>query len=159
MKALRLPAAAAAIFALLALAPAGALAQVLPGGGLAGPLYPQPGSGSLYPTPIPPQGAVRGARGGFHRGGHGSFNNGFIFYEEPEVVHDVIVVHDQPAAAPEPAEQPSPPRERYVIGKSYDSLPGGCMKMVEGGASYFLCSGDWYREVGRALYKAVGSPL
>jgi hypothetical protein len=156
MNALRLTAAGT----LLALAPAGVSAQVLPGGGLAGPLYPQPGSGSLYPTPIPPQGSVRGSRDGFHRGFRRGFRGTVFIYAEPEVVHDVVVVHDtpapQPAAAPEP---PAPPRERYVIGKSYDSLPGGCMKMVEGRSTYFLCSGDWYREVGRDRYKAVTAPM
>jgi hypothetical protein len=156
MNALRLTAAGT----LLALAPAGVSAQVLPGGGLAGPLYPQPGSGSLYPTPIPPQGSVRGSRDGFHRGFRHGFGGTVFIYAEPEVVHDVVVVHDtpapEPAAAPEP---PPPPRERYVIGKSYDSLPAGCMKMVEAGGTYFLCSGDWYREVGRDRYKAVTAPM
>jgi hypothetical protein len=158
MNALRLSAAAMA--ALIAVVPAGVHAQVLPGGGLAGPLYPQPGSGSLYPTPIPPQGSVRGSRDGFHRGFRHGFGGTVFIYAEPEVVHDVVVVHDtpapQPAAAPEP---PPPPPPRYVIGKSYDSLPGGCMKMVEGRSTYFLCSGDWYREVGRDRYKAVTAPM
>lgn len=155
MKILRLS--AVGIAALLALAPA--TAQVLPGGNIAGPLFPQPGSGSLFPTPIPQQGSVRGFRDGFHRGMRHGFDGGVFIYEEPEVVHDVLVVHDQPAAAPEPPPAPPAPRERYVIGKSYASLPGGCMKMVEAGANYFLCSGDWYREVGRDQYKAVAAPL
>jgi hypothetical protein len=148
MKAVRLT------VALIALVSAGAGAQVLPGGGLAGPLYPQPGSGSLYPTPIPPQTGSFGGHGGHHRGfGTG----GFFLYQEPYVVHDVVYIHDQPAAAAEPPPPPPSPREPYVLGRTYASLPGGCLKMVEGGAAYFLCSGDWYRQVGRE-YRAVAAP-
>ena len=153
MKALRLTVAAMSV--LLALAPAGASAQVLPGGTLAGPLYPQPGSGSLFPTPIPPQ---TGMRGGGHGGHHRGFGTGgFFFYDQPYVVHDVVVVHDQPAAQPVVAEPPPPPRAPWVLGRIYASLPGSCLKMIEGGGTYFLCSGDWYREVGRE-YKAVEMP-
>lgn len=155
MKALRLS--AAAIAGLLVLAPAGASAQVLPGGNIAGPLYPQPGSGSLYPTPIPPQTGVRGpGRGGGHFH-HGFGTGGFFLYDEPYVVHDVVYVHDQPAPQPVAVEPPPAPREAYVLGRTYASLPGGCMKMVEGGESYFLCSGDWYRKVGTE-YRAVEMP-
>jgi hypothetical protein len=92
---------AAAMAALIALAPAGVSAQVLPGGGLAGP---------LYPTPIPPQGSVRGSRDGFHRGFRHGFGGTVFIYSEPEVVHDVVVVHDTPA--PEPAAAPEPPPRR-----------------------------------------------
>src|SRR5689334_10103773 len=122
--------------ALVALVPAGVGAQVLPGGGLAGPLYPQPGSGSLYPTPIPPQTGSFG-RGG-HVGGHhrGFGTGGFFLYQEPYVVHDVVVVHDQPAAAPAPPPPPPEPRRVFVLGKTYDTLPPyGCLKMIEGGSS------------------------
>ena len=73
---------------------------------------------------------------------------------EREVVREVPVVV-------EPAPPPPPPREPYVIGKSYASLPGGCMKMIEEGASYYLCSGEWYRQVGggsAAKYRAVAQP-
>ena len=153
MKALRVTA------ALIALAPAGAWAQVLPGGNIAGPLFPQPGSGSLYPTPIAPQTGLRGPGGGA-RGGHfhhGFGTGGFFLYDQPYVVHDVVVVHDQPAAQPVAVEPPPPPREPWVLGRTYASLPGGCMKMIEGGGTYFLCSGDWYREVGRQ-YQAVEMP-
>ena len=158
MKALRL-----SVAALAALAPASASAQVLPGGGLAGPLFPQPGSGSLYPTPIPPQTVMRGS-GGFGRGRHrGGFDNGVFIYEQPYVVHEVVVVHDQPAAAPEPTPSalapPPAPREPYVLGRTYGSLPDGCMKMIAGGASYFQCSVEWFRLVGSGQYKAVAAPL
>ena len=69
---------------------------------------------------------------------------------EREVVREVPVIVE----APEP---PPPPREAYVIGKTYASLPGACMKLIEAGASYYLCSGEWYRQVGRQ-YRAVEGP-
>lgn len=49
----------------------------------------------------------------------------------------------------------------YVIGNNYDWLPGACMKMIEGGASYYYCRGEWYRQIreGRSpLYWAVARP-
>lgn len=85
-----------------------------------------------------------------------------FFYVEPEVVHDVVVVHEAPAASPAPAPTPSPPREPFVIGRTYASLPGGCMKLIDRGKSYYQCSGEWYREVpggGRnGPYVAVARP-
>jgi hypothetical protein len=69
---------------------------------------------------------------------------------EREVVREVPVVVEPPS--------PPPPREPYVIGKTYASLPSGCMKLIEDGASYYLCSGEWYRQVGSGSavkYKAV----
>ena len=83
---------------------------------------------------------------------------GWPWYER-EVVHHVYereVIREVPVEAPAP---PPPPRKAFAIGQSYDSLPGGCMKMIDSGAIYFNCSGDWYREVGRAQYKAVEAPL
>ena len=80
-------------------------------------------------------------------------------YYEREVVHHVYereIVREVPVEPPPP---PPPPRKAYALGQSYDSLPGGCMKMIDSGISYFNCSGDWYREVGRSQYKAVASPL
>jgi hypothetical protein len=153
--------------ALLALAPAGAVAQPVSAGGVLAPPIAQPGGGSLYPgngslfpNSVPSQGGVRGSGhgsvGGFHRG-HRGFANDVFIYEEPDVVHDVVVVHDEAAAAPEAPPPPPPPREPYVIGRTYASLPGGCLKMVEGGASYFHCSEGWYRQVG-AQYRAVAGP-
>jgi hypothetical protein len=44
-----------------------------------------------------------------------------------------------------------------VIGASYASLPGGCMKWIEGGASYYYCGGEWYRQLGKQ-YRAVARP-
>jgi hypothetical protein len=155
MKALRLQAALAAISALLALAPSGASAQPVTVGGILSPPIPGPGNGSLFPTPIPPQ--VRGSRDGFHRGLRHDFPGTVFITEEPDVVHDVYVVHDEPAAAPEPSPPPPAPREPYVIGRTYDALPGGCLKMITGGASYFHCTEGWYREVG-SQYQAVEMP-
>jgi hypothetical protein len=69
------------------------------------------------------------------------------------------VIKEVPAAPP--PEPPPPPRKPYVIGASYDTLPGGCMKMIENGASFYLCSGEWYRQVGSdsgVSYKAVKAP-
>lgn len=105
----------------------------------------------------------RGVGSGFRRlpppPHHGGHFIGFpgVFVVEREVVHVIEreVVHEDPPPPPEP---PPPPREPYVIGKSYASLPGPCMKMIEEGASYYLCSGDWYRQIGSGSavqYKAV----
>ena len=122
--------------ALLVLAAAGAHAQPLPPGGFRSPPPPRP-------------------HGGFHGGFHGG-----IFVIEREVVHVIEreVVRDTPAGPPAP---PAPPREPYVIGRSYSSLPGGCMKMIDNGISYYNCSGEWYRQVlagAGAQYKAVAQP-
>jgi hypothetical protein len=134
-----------------------AASQTLPGGVLAGPLYPRPGSGSLYPgngsllpNSMPNQTGVPG----FHR--HHGFHGGIILYNEREVVHDVVAVHDQP---PEPPPPPPPPRQRWVFGRSYGSLPGGCLKMLAAGGTFFDCSGEWYRQVGARQYRAVNAPL
>ena len=70
------------------------------------------------------------------------------------------VVKEVPAAPP-PEPPPPPPRKPYVIGASYDTLPTGCMKMIQDAASYYLCSGEWYRQVGSdsgVSYKAVRAP-
>ncbi len=154
MKALRLVVA----ILVLALTSGSALAQLLPGGVLPGPLFPQPGSGSLYPGsgslfPAPIPRTMSGTHDGFHRQFHHGFNNTLVIFQEPRLVHDVLVVHDLPAEPPERAPPPAPPKP-YVLGRSYASLPGGCMKIVERSASYFRCSGKWYRQVG-ARYKAV----
>jgi hypothetical protein len=140
VKALHLPAAVAAGFALLVPAPASAGAQQAP------PV-------ALFSPPPP---ARHGGMRGFHR-----FHGGFFIVPETEIVHDVVVVHDQPAEEAAPPAPP-PPRKPYVIGRSYSSLPGTCMKMVDRGATYFHCSGEWYRQVrggSGALYKAVARPL
>ena len=148
-----------------ALAPASAQAQQV--GGVLTPPIPGPGSGSLYPTPIPPQqGGISGMHGipGFHPnpGSRGHFRRGFnggVIFVEPEYVPVVVeqAAQDEPAAPPAPAPPPEP-RKPYVIGRSYDSLPGGCLKLLQDGASYFQCNGRWYQEVGDEQYKAVRMP-
>lgn len=156
----------AAIGALILSVPASAVAQQV--GGVLVPPIQQPGGGSLYPgpgslfpSPMPPQTGGRGSRDGSHRGGrHHGFSPGFILYAEPVVVHDIVVVYDQPPEPPQPPPAPPPPpkpREPYVIGRTYKTLPGGCLKMVQGGASYFRCGGGWYRQVG-SRYRAVKMP-
>ena len=116
-------------------------------------------AGTLIPRtpPPPPQSVIHGTFDGGHH--HGFGGGGFILYPETEVVHDVVVVHDQPAEPPSPPTLPPAPKEPWVMGRTYASLPGGCMKMVEKAASYFYCGGDWYRQVGSRSYKAVGKPL
>ena len=90
------------------------------------------------------------------RGFRGHGFPGFIIVERTvPVVIEREVVREVPAAAPAP---PPPPRKPYAVGASYASLPGGCLKMIEGGASYYYCGGgEWYRAVGK-LYRAVAKP-
>lgn len=94
-------------------------------------------------------------RHGIHRK-HGFAIPVFIVQREPRVIIEREVVREVPVVieAPEP---PPPPREPYVVGKTYATLPGGCMKLIEAGASYYLCSGEWYRQVGKQ-YRAVARP-
>ena len=112
-------------------------------------------AGTLIPRtpPPPPQSVIHGTFDGGHH--HGFGGGGFLLVPETEVVHDVVVVHDEAAEAPPPP--PPEPRDPYVIGRTYPSLPGGCLKMVQGGSSYFHCSEGWYRQVG-SLYRAVATP-
>ena len=97
---------------------------------------------------------------GFH-GSHG----GFFMVErvvpvivEREVVREVAVT---PPPTP-PHQGEGSKRKPYVVGGTYVSLPGGCMKMIEEGASYYFCSGgEWYRQTGDgsgAKYRAVARP-
>ncbi len=93
----------------------------------------------------------------------GVFNGlpGFIVVER-EVVRVVERTPPPPAAVPLPiASQQGGTGEKrkpYVIGESYASLPGGCMKMIEGGASHYWCGGgEWYRPDGKQ-YRAVAKP-
>ena len=99
---------------------------------------------------------------GHHHGTHGKhrfFIPFFIVQREPVII-EREVVREVPVVV-EPPPPPPPPRKPYRIGASYASLPGGCMKLIEGGASYFLCSGEWYRQIGSgsaATFKAVAKP-
>ena len=113
-------------------------------------------------------GAQRAPSGGGQMGdvGHrdrGHKRVGDVFLIDQDVVEVVEVEKAAPAAAPaappaaEPATAPEK-REPYKIGRSYASLPGGCMKMIEDGASYYFCGGEeWYQLVG-GKYKAVDQP-
>jgi hypothetical protein len=96
------------------------------------------------------------ADGGMH--GRDRFVLPVVWVEQQDpVIIEKTVVKEVPVAA-EPKPPPPPPREPYAIGKSYDTLPPqGCMKMIEDGASYYLCSGEWYRQVG-GKYEAVKQP-
>ena len=73
----------------------------------------------------------------------------------------VIVEREVIREVPVPAEPPPPaptPRKPYAVGASYDSLPSGCMKMIEGSQSYYWCSGgEWYRAEGKQ-FKAIAKP-
>ena len=95
-------------------------------------------------------------RGSGFRRGHGF--GGFLVVERPvPVIVEREVVREVPVVAAPPA--PPPPRKPYAIGASYSSLPGGCMKMIEGSASYYYCGGgEWYRLVSAGKYKAVARP-
>jgi hypothetical protein len=107
-----------------------------------------------FPSAPPPN--FRGMNG-MHRF-HGG---GFLILEEPEVIVEREVVREKPPEQPAPPAPPPPPRKPYVIGRTYSSLPGGCMKLIDHGTSYFRCSGEWYREVGdgrNGPYLAVAQP-
>jgi len=85
---------------------------------------------------------------------------GGVFVVEREV--PVIVERETP---PPPAAVPLPQksgggeqRKPYVIGSTYASLPDSCMKLIDGGVSYYYCDGEWYRQVGK-LYRAVARKL
>jgi hypothetical protein len=132
MKALHLPAVNRAMLVLLVLAAASTTAQPSPVG--------------VISNPPPP-----------HHGGMHGFHRPFIIVERETVIEREV--EPKPPPPPAPTPPPPPPRKPYVIGRSYASLPGGCMKMIERGAAYFLCSGEWYRKVGGgAQYKAVAKP-
>lgn len=96
---------------------------------------------------------------------HHGFHGGVFIVErqvpvivEREVVREVAVT---PPPTP-PHQGEGSPRKPYVIGSTYASLPPqGCMKLIEDGASYYFCSGEWYRQLGTgrvAKYRAVARP-
>jgi len=139
MKAPHLLAVGAATAAMLIIAESGAEAQQRPVGG---------GMRNRLPA------------NGERMHGHNRFVLPFFWVErEGPVIIEKEVVKEVPVVVKDP---PAPkPREPYAVGKSYASLPDGCMKMIEDGASYYLCSGEWYQQVGSgsaAKYKAVAQP-
>jgi len=110
------------------------------------------GGGLRLPPPAPP------AIGGFH----GGFPV-FVVEREVPVIVEKAVPAPPPQAVPLPiASQQGGTegkRKPYVVGASYASLPGGCMKMIEDGASYYYCGGgEWYQQTGK-LYRAVAHKL
>ena len=97
-------------------------------------------------------------------GFHGGFGGVFIVEREVPVIVEREMVREVPITPP-----PTPPhqgegskRKPYVVGGTYASLPGGCMKMIEDGASYYFCGGgEWYRQTGDgsgAKYRGVARP-
>lgn len=103
-------------------------------------------------TPPPPR-----HHGGGFPGRHHGFGGGIWIIErdvpvvvEREVVREVV--------REVPADPPPAPRKPYAVGRSYASLPASCMKLIEGGASYYYCGGgEWYRLAGKQ-YLAVRRP-
>jgi hypothetical protein len=110
-----------------------------------------------------------GKHGGFHGNGRGS---GALRHAQDErvliVEREVPVIVERETPPPPAAagnlgtpntDVPKLPRKPYVIGSSYASLPGSCMKLIDGGVSYYYCSGgEWYRQTGSgrsARYQAV----
>ncbi len=139
MKRLHLLALTAAMAAVTIFAAAEADAQRGPGVTIGG-----------WSNPPPPRHG-----GGHHRnpGRHHAFPVLILEREAPVIIEREVVVREVPAVVEAPAPPP-PPRPAHVIGKTYAALPGACMKMLEDGASYYLCDGEWYRQVGKQ-YRAV----
>lgn len=146
MKTIPFVTATIALAALLAFAAPSAEAQGRPVGG--------------GPRIILPSHSNHFSREGKHGGFHGVGGGVFVIEREVPVIVEKEVVREKPAESVA-AAAPEPPMKPYVLGRNYGSLPGACMKMIEGGASYYYCSGEWYRQVreGRSpLYKAVARP-
>ena len=97
-----------------------------------------------------------GGHDGFRDRFHGGFGNVWVVEREVPVVVEKEVVKEVPVAVEAPAA--APPRKPYVIGASYSSLPGSCMKLIEEGVSFYYCGGDWYRQEGKQ-YRAVARKL
>jgi hypothetical protein len=128
--------AAMAVLALLPAADAGAQSRPMPGG-----------PRNNFHSPSHHFSWERG------HGFHGGFGNVWIVEQQVPVVVEREVVREVPVAVQPVA--PAAPRKPYVIGNSYASLPAGCMKMIEDGASYYFCGGgEWYKQTGK-LYRAV----
>ena len=134
-----------AAVALAVLAPSAA-AQTLPVGGV--PRITIPSQNNLFSW-------ERGS------GFHGGFGNVWVVLRQAQDdrVQNEPVVREVVREVPVPVPvAPPEPRKPYVIGASYASLPGGCMKLIEDRVSYYYCSGDWYRQEGKS-YRAVARRL
>ena len=69
------------------------------------------------------------------------------------------MVREVAVPTPSPSPKGEGKRKPYAVGSSYSSLPSGCMKLIEDGASYYFCGGEeWYRLVGKQ-YRAVARKL
>jgi hypothetical protein len=109
-----------------------------------------PGVGSGFRHSPPPQPPIADGFLGFP---------GVYVVERVQVIEREVVKEAPPP--PPPAEPAPPPRKPYAIGESYSSLPSPCMKMIQDGASYYHCSGEWYRQVSGGKdgpYLAVAAP-
>ena len=140
MKRLHLLALTAAMAALTIFAAAEADAQRRPGVTIGG-----------WSNPPPPR------HGGGMHGRHHFFPIFIVEREPPVIIEREVVVREVPVIV-EPPAPPPPPRPAHVIGRTYASLPGACMKLIEDGASFYLCDGEWYRQVGKQ-YRAVARPV
>ena len=140
MKRLHLLALTAAMAALTIFAAAEADAQRRPGVTISG-----------WSNPVPPR------QGGGMHGRHHAFPIFIVEREPPVIIEREVVVREVPVIV-EPPPPPPPPRPAHVIGRTYASLPGACMKLIEDGAYFYLCNGEWYRQVGKQ-YKAVAPPV
>ena len=110
----------------------------------------RPGVGSGFRPPIPVRPSVPHAP---------ILPRDFIVYDREVVVEKQVEV-EKKEAPPAPVA-PAPPAEKrkpYALGNVYGSLPGSCMKMIEDGASYYHCNGEWYQQVAGGQYKAVKAP-
>ena len=93
---------------------------------------------------------------------HDRIRDGIVV--EREVIQTVEPETDAKQAVAPPATPAAPapePRKPYAIGSSYSSIPSGCMKLIEYGASYYHCNGEWYQSVrsGNSVkYLAVRAP-
>lgn len=154
MKGLYLLALNAALSAMLILAASQTEAQDRPAG--AGPRNPIPSGGGQT-------GGQMGSGGATGVGSGGDFGRervNDVFLVEEQVVQVVEPKEEEKQAAPAAAPVAEPEkREPYAVGKSYSSLPPGCMKLIQDGASYYFCGGgEWYQAVGGGQYMAVAQP-
>jgi hypothetical protein len=102
--------------------------------------------------------------GGFHGNGGGVGGVFIVERQVPVIVEREVVREVPPAPPPTPSpEGEGRKRKPYVIGSSYASLPGGCMKLIDEGVSYYFCGGgEWYRQTGSgrdSQYRAVARKL
>ena len=87
-----------------------------------------------------------------------------VIIVEKEVTQTVEPETDAKQAVAPPAAPVAPvpePRKPYAIGNTYSSIPSGCMKLIENGASYYHCNGEWYQSVSSGnggQYLAVRGP-